>query len=325
MKFYKKDWFLRVASLVAAVLIWFYVVYQENPTIDSWLTKLPIAQQNLSDDFVNGKLVIMSVSAENADVKVSGRRRMVSSANASTGTAYMDMSKIKKEGEYHIPINVNFTLDGLDVVQIRPSHCTVVVDRVVTEERTIEITTKGEATAGFDVDKISLNPSVIKLTGPQTLVSAVKHCEIAVDVTDASEDIKGLYKVKLYDERNQEITGTDIAKNIEYTDVYCSVSATKDIEVKPNLSSNINLNGDRVNAVCEPSSIRVIGKTNAMDSVTEVLTPLIDVSEIYESTTEEMELNLPDGLFFADESNKTVKVKITVAKTEPEPEPEEDE
>lgn len=325
MKFYKKDWFLRVASLVAAVLIWFYVVYQENPTIDSWLTKLPIAQQNLSDDFVNGKLVIMSVSAENADVKVSGRRRMVSSANASTGTAYMDMSKIKKEGEYHIPINVNFTLDGLDVVQIRPRHCTVVVDRVVTEERTIEITTKGEATVGFDVDKISLNPSVIKLTGPQALVSAVKHCEIAVDVTDASEDIKGLYKVKLYDERNQEITGTDIAKNIEYTDVYCSVSATKDIVVNPNLSSNINLNGDRVNAVCEPSSIRVIGKTNAMDSVTEVLTPLIDVSEIYESTTEEMELNLPDGLFFADESNKTVRVKITVAKIEPEPEPEEDE
>lgn len=322
MKFYKKDWFLRVTSLVAAVLIWFYVVYQENPTIDSWITKLTVAQQNLSDDFVNGKLVIMSVSTETADVKVSGRRRMVSSVSASSGSAYMDMSKIKKEGEYTVPINVNFSIDGLDVVQIRPSHCTVVVDRVVTEERTIEITVKGEAAEGFDVDKISLEKSVIRLTGPQTLVSAVKHCEIAVDVTNASEDIKGLYKVKLYDERNQDITDT-VSTDIKYTDVYCSVSATKEIEIKPNLSADINSNGDKVTAVCEPSSIRVIGKTNAMDSVTEVFAPLLDVSQIYESTTEELEISLPDGLFFANESDKTVKVKLTVSRIEPETEEEE--
>ncbi len=311
MKFYKTDWFLRVASLVAAIIIWFYVVYQENPIFAQWIPNITVVQENMSEDFENGKLVIMSISADDADVKVSGRRRIVSATNASAAHASVDMSKITDAGTYNLPISVDFATDGIEVTQIKPNFCTVVVDRVVTQEREIEIVTKGEVSSEHALDDITVNPTVIKLTGPQMALSDVASCSINIDLTNATEDIKGLYKIKLYAENGQEITDSSIIKNIEYTDVYCSVSSAKQVDVIPLLNSKVNSLGQTVTAVCEPATIIVKGKTTILDAVEQLYTEEIDVSQINESTEIEKRIQLPEGLFYSGETT-TVKVKLSV-------------
>ncbi len=311
MKFYKTDWFLRVASLVAAVIIWFYVVYQENPIFAQWIPNITVVRENMSEEFENGKLVIMSISADDADVKVSGRRRIVSATNASAAHASVDMSKITDAGTYNLPISVDFATDGIEVTQIKPNYCTVVVDRVVTQEREIEIVTKGAVSSEHALDDITVNPTVIKLTGPQMSLSNVASCSINVDLTNATEDIKGLYKIKLYAENGQEITDSSIIKNIEYTDVYCSVSSAKQVDVMPLLNSKLNSLGQTVTAVCEPATIIVKGKTAVLDAVKQVYTEEIDVSQINDSTELEKKIQLPDGLFYSDDTT-TVKVKLSV-------------
>lgn len=316
MKFYKTDWFLRMASVVAAILIWFYVVYQENPTIDKWVSNIPIAQRNLSQDFVNGKLVVLSVSADDVDVKIGGRRRMVASINAASGESYIDMSKITDAGEYDIPINVNFAIDGLDVVQIKPNRCKVVVDRVVTEERTITVNTKGAVQSGHNLDNITINPMVIKLTGPQTEISKISSCSITVDLENKSDDIKGLYKVKLYDANGEEIIDAPIAKNVEYTDVLGTVSTTKNVPVRAVLNGGTNFNGDTVSAVCEPSTVTIRGKASDLADIDELLTETIDVSGIYSDDEIDQGIILPDGVNFANENDGKIKVLLTVEKAD---------
>ena len=316
MKFYKTDWFMKLASLVAAIAIWFYVVYQENPMYSRWVPNIAIVQHNRSVDFENGKLVIVSISAEDTDVKINGRRRLISSIDASSAQARIDMSNVTDAGEYNLPVKVEFTIDGADVVEIKPNYCTVIVDRVVTEERKINVITEGKVKDGYIVDDIVINPDTVKLTGPQSIINNVKNCNITVDLTGSSEDIKGLYKIKLYDERGQEITDASISKNIEYTDVYCSVSATKDIRVLPSMDGEVNSNNEKITAVCTPEYITVKGKTTVLNEITEIFTEPIDVSYVYETTETEQNLRLPDGLFFADENDKTVKIKLTVEKTE---------
>ena len=314
MKFYKTDWFLRIASVLVAIIIWFYVVYQENPTIERWVSNMPVTQKNLSQDFENGKLVIMSISTNKVDAKVSGRRRIVSSINTATGTATMDMSKITEAGTYEIPINVDFPIDGLDIIQLRPNRCTVVVDRVVTEERPITIVRKGTIDDGHTVDDIVANPDVIKLSGPKSAISKVATCSITVDLTGINEDVKGLYKIKLYDDRGVEITDNSITKNIEYSDVTCSISAVKNVTVRPILNSTTNSNGDEVHATCEPARITVKGKTVILDSTDELLTEMINVSNVFESKEIKCKVLLKDGLSFADENITYVTVKLDVKK-----------
>lgn len=316
MKFYKTDWFLRIASVVAAIIIWFYVVYQENPTIERWISNIPVVQKNLSQDFENGKLVIMSISTDKVDAKVSGRRRIMSSMNSASGTATMDMSKITEAGTYEIPINVDFSIDGIDVIQLRPNRCTVVVDRVVTEERPITIIRKGATDDGYTVDDIVATPDVIKLSGPKSAIDKVETCSITIDLTDIKEDVKGLYKIKLYDDKGNEISNNSITKNIEYSDVTCSVSAVKNVTIRPILNGATNSNGDIVVATVEPSKITVKGKNVVLESTEELLTEMINVSNVFESKEIKCKVLLKDGLSFTDENMTYVTVKLDVKKAD---------
>jgi len=313
MKFYKTDWFLRISSLVIAIVLWYYVVYQENPMYSAWFSNVQIAQHNLSEDFDNGKLVILNISNEEVDIKVSGRRRLIAAvADRTPANVYIDMSNVTAAGRYELPINVNFGIDGVAIDQIKPDTCTVVVDKVVTAERNIDVVTKGAPADGYSADEVVISPSVVKLTGPQTIVDTVAECSITVDLTNAADDVKGLYKIKLYDSKGEEITDTSIIKNIEYTDVYCPVSVVKTVPVVASLSAMTNSEGKTVTAVCEPETISVKGKTDLLNNISQVYTGVINVSGITESTETEIEVILPDGIFAVDKN--TIKVKLLVNK-----------
>ncbi len=311
MKFYKTDWFLRLASLVIAIVLWFYVVYQENPVYNLNIKNVTVSLNNISSDFDNGKLVILSGNNEKADIKVSGRRRVVASVSERTkGNVYVDMSNITSAGEYTLPINAGFGIDGVDVVQIKPDHIKVKVDKVVTEERNIEILTKGQVAAGYAIDSMVISPVAVKLTGPQTVIESVARSSITVELAGVTEDIKGLYKIKLYDADGEEITDSSITKNIEYTDVYGSVVSAKSVPVAVNMSSSRNSIGKTVTAQAEPEQVLLKGKTEALAVMQQADTELIDVSGIRESKESEVSLVLPDGVFMVED--KKIKVKFSV-------------
>ena len=52
----KSDYFLMVISVLIAVFIWIYVVYEKNPMHEVWIRDLPINFINQAEDFKNGKL-----------------------------------------------------------------------------------------------------------------------------------------------------------------------------------------------------------------------------------------------------------------------------
>lgn len=311
MKFYKTDWFLRLASLVIAIVLWLYVVYQENPVYNLNIKNVSVSLNNISSDFDNGKLVVLRGDSEKVDIKVSGRRRVVSTVSDRTdGNVYVDMSNVTSAGEYTLPVNVSFGIDGVDVLQINPDHIQVKVDKVVTEERNIEVLTKSQVADGYALDSVVISPTVVKLTGPQTVIENVARCSITVELAEATEDIKGLYKIKLYDVGNEEITDSSITKNVEYTDVYGSVVSAKNVPVAVRTSSNVNADGKTVTTQANPEQVILKGKTEILNSIQQAETQVIDVANIKESTESEVSLVLPNGVFMVEE--KKIKVKLTV-------------
>ncbi len=312
MKFYKTDWFLKISSLVIAIILWFYVVYQENPVYSTWITNVPVAMHNVSADFESGKLVLMNGNNETVDIKINGRRRLISTVtDRAANNVYVDMKNVTEPGTYNLPINANFGIDGVEVLQIKPDKCTVVVSRVVTEEREITVKTKNDVQEGFAAGNISISPVSVKLTGPENLIDTVAECSITIDLAGVVEDIRGSYKIKFYDAKGSEITDTSITKNIEYADVYCPVYAAIQVPVVPTLSSGKNASGKDVTAECVPAEITVKGRSESLAGIGRVATEIIDVSNVEEKTETQVDLDLPDGEFFTD--IKSVKVTLTVA------------
>ena len=313
MKFYQTDWFLRVISVLIAIVIWIYVVYEYNPQYETWVRDVPITYLNRSQEFENGKMAILDTSTEQMDIKIRGRRRLVSAIDASNTTVTVDMAGITKEGTYTLPINVHFAADGVEVLQKKPYTQEMVIDRVITEEREITVDTEGQLPAGYVVDSSTTSPETVKLTGPQSIISNVAKCSIAVNFTDVRDDIKGLYKIKLYDAQNNAIESEFISKNIEYTEVYYAVLATKTVPVTPKVSAAKTADGLAVTAAAQPAQVTVKGKGLALDAISSLETAEIDVGSINENRQIKAALELPGGVTMADQSEAAVTVNLTVA------------
>lgn len=307
-KIWESEYFLIVVSVFIAVLLWIYVVYDKNPIFETWLRDIPVEYINQSADFESGKLVILEGEQKTADLKLRGRRSALSAAKATSVICSVDMSAVTKDGTYNIPLTVNTGVDGAELVQKSPYSVNLVVDKVVTEERRVSVTGTGQPKSGYVLSNIESEPQIIKLTGPQSLIRNVADASAVADVTDASEDVTGLYKIKLYDSNNKEITDERISKNIEYCDVKCRIEYSKTVKVTPLLSAETNDKGETITVSgAAPDSISIVGARDKVESINEVYTVETDVSKIYEETKKEVRLDLsslPGGVVVTDDINK---------------------
>lgn len=308
-KIWESEYFLIIISVFIAVLLWIYVVYDKNPIFETWLRDIPVEYINQSADFESGKLVILDGQEKTADLKIRGRRSALSAAKSSSVICSVDMSAVTKDGSYIIPLSVNTGVDGAELVQKSPYSVTLTVDKVVTEERRVTVSSTGQPKSGYVLDRIESEPQIIKLTGPQSLIRNVASASAAADVTDASEDVQGLYMIKLYDSDNKEITDERISKNIEYCDVKCHIAYARTVDITPLLSAETNGRGEAITVSSTvPSSLTIVGAKDKIDGINEVYTVETDVSEIYDETQKEVRIDfssLPEGVSVADDIDKT--------------------
>ncbi|MBQ7901629.1 MAG: hypothetical protein IJ365_06680, partial [Clostridia bacterium] len=136
----KSDYFLMFASVLVAVLIWIYVVYEQNPMHETWLRDVPVTYTNQTADFETGKLIVLEGDIAKVDLKIRGRRSAVSAVDVSSVTCSVNMGEITDAGSYTLPITFSTTVYGIELMQKKPNSVNLVVDRVVTEERSITVT-----------------------------------------------------------------------------------------------------------------------------------------------------------------------------------------
>lgn len=312
-KFWKSDHFLRIASVFAAILLWIFVVYQENPIHEIWINSVPVSFINRSASFENGKLVITDGENAKVNLKIQGRRSAISTAKASNVSCTVNLADIEKEGSYTLPVSVNISAYGVELVSKDPYNVTIEVDKVVTQERTVDINKSGSPKNGFVEGTVDFTPSSVKLTGPESIVRNIASASVVLDLTDAAEDIAGLYKIRLYDAEGKEITDTRITKNIEYCDVRCPILATKEVTVSPTLTSETNSLGHKISVVAvSPGKITLVGRKEQLDRIDTVLTESIQTSDIDGMVTVNAELvldGISEGVLISNDV-KTVKVEL---------------
>lgn len=275
----KSNWFTIAASILSAVIIWIYVVYQINPTFETTIKNIPITYSRYSEDFDNGKLTVLSAGADTVNVKIKGRRSQLAKVTRDNISCSVNMSDVDSDGTYKLPINVSFDVSGVEVVSKDPYNVGVNVDKVVTEEKDITVETKGTPADGYVYDTIEYAADKIRLTGAKSIIKTVKKARIYVDITGKSESISGRYKIVLLDKKNNEITDERISKNISYVELKCNILKLKEVDITAELTSGETYEGKKVSvASVSPASINVLGGKNALSSIEKIKTEKIDVS-----------------------------------------------
>ena len=73
-KLFDSNWFIITLSVLVAVVLWIYVVYEISPTYETTIKNVPVNYVRNSEALANGKLHILSKSTETVNVKIKGKR-----------------------------------------------------------------------------------------------------------------------------------------------------------------------------------------------------------------------------------------------------------
>ncbi len=313
-KLFKSNWFMFTISLLSALVIWVYVVYEINPIFETTIKNVPINYIKYSEDFSNGKLAALSKSSEFVNVKIRGKRGTLSKVTRDSVYCTVNMNDVNVAGTHKIPIAVSFDISGVELVSKDPYNVSVQVDKVVTEEMDIKVETKGTPADGYIYDSIEYSTDKIRISGPKSMVAKVKTAKISVDIGNKTESLSGRYKIMLLDKNGKEISDSGINKNISYVEVKCNILRLKEIDVSASLSSKTTYNGKKVTVTkISPEKLNVLGSKGALAALDKIKTKEINVGYIKDGATVTAKLEeLPENVKLESEEIESVEITFKV-------------
>lgn len=304
MKFARnKDNIAKLTALITAIVLWFVVMNEQNPPADVTY-QVPLHIRNVQADH------FVSQNDEKVDVTVRGPRSVVASAAVDEFYAYLDMAQLDT-GTHKVKVHA-VVPSSLEIVAITPDKCSVTLDKMVRQNRKVELAYSGLATEGVRVDAVKTEVEEVVLDGPSLLLDKVTTVVAHVDLAGKEQDFSEEAVIKALDSEGKEVTGITIAPDktaIQGKVISVPVSKTVKVSFQTvgNLPSDLELKDVEMNR----NEVAVSGYRPNVEAVDSLKTEPLNLSNITGSTTVELKIVFPEGI---TSDVQTIAVTLDVAK-----------
>ena len=179
--------FLVVSSLLVALFFWSALVASDGTlTRQKLFANVAVSVVGEASLKSRGYIVMDDISQLLPGVRLTVE---VTQANYDrvSGTAYnpyIDLSKVKGEGQNEVPVTFSSQLYG-PVVACEPSSVTLSVERYITRRIPVVLETQGEP-EGYYLDSAKTDPAMLSVSGPQSLISQVARAVAKLDASALS-------------------------------------------------------------------------------------------------------------------------------------------
>jgi len=301
---------LRTAALsvMLAVIVWFMVIYINDPDITTTVS-------NLDVKFVGEKVLRDKELALTGKDEI-GTLSVVVTGKRSDLMDYMDdiyvqveVGDIEKTGEYNLTGTIAVPTARINVEKENFANIPIRVEMLTSKE--IAVTVKQTGTLKNKLVQSTVNNPEVTVTGAKSEIDKVGGAMATVDITEMKEDNTEKVNYLLTDKNGALI---DENETIEATRSYVEVSNTifdaKTLPIVPMLTAELEndhiLKTDK--SVVSPASVLVgVLPENTDDKV------IARVDFLYEGNTGEYMLENTNGMYIPEESKK-VKVKTEAVK-----------
>lgn len=182
--------FVRIVSVLMAVVLWVYVVYQQNPPAERDLIQKPIIRQ-LSDSLV------IKDGITDVKIKLRGKRSDIMGLAASDIKVYLDMGAARA-GVNQVPVKVTVPT-GVEVVDVEPQLMPITMESIKERQFSVVMNSTGMPATGYVAQSPLFDQSIVAVRGPVSSVDAIARVVVDVSLAGATKDVTGTYRVRIYD------------------------------------------------------------------------------------------------------------------------------
>lgn len=306
-RFFSDNNNLKVLAVIIALILWMYVMTEQNPQVTHVFRDVPVTYQNLDSN----KLALRDTNQEAmVDVTIKARRSVIANIDKSDIKCILNL-KGRMEGENLIPVAVKLP-EGVELMDVKPREIVVYLDAVIEEQFPVRVQLQGVPARGYTALDPIIKQKEVVVKGARSKVNSVKTVAVQIDITGESRDVMGSYPVRVFNSNGKVIEGLTFRP--EAIEVVVPIVFKRDLPIKLDLLGTPPSGYLISNITIEPQTITVTGNKDLLEKIDSIKTAPIDVTEIKKDLAREVSVILPKGVKLLDKENSNVKVEIHVEK-----------
>lgn len=309
---------LKIISLVFAFLLWLVVNNAEDPTISKTFTNIPVRLQNTELITDSGKVYEVLDDTDVVErVTVRAPKSVFSSLDAGNIMAVADVSELSSLDTISIRFSTNIYNSEVESISGSIDMVKLNIEDRRTKTLALKATVSGTAETGYLVGDVVTDQNLVRISGPESVVTQVYKASVDVDVTGFTSDIGTSAEIRLYDAEDQLIQDSRITQNIRTVGVTVNIFQTAEVPINivtiGTPASGYRLSGE---ITTSQGTVTIAGKSNVVRNVNsiEISGEALDISGENSDYVTKIDVRnyLPDNVFLADTSQSWIEVTVAI-------------
>lgn len=300
---------VQFVCVVLSFALWLYINNVENPVKDSTIRNVPVEIVN-SELLKNLDLSLSEDQEYTVDVNISGPSNQIYTITKDDFNLKVDLSQYAlKQGENTIPVEVVDYPEGINIKNTKSLAVKVKIESCTKKELDIESMVDINYQSGFSEKSLNIEPSVVSVSGPKSLVDKASKAVIKGKIDNVSQNIEQSYDIVILDDKGNEITGLELNESSAVISV--EVVKGKEVPIKASLVGSLKEGLKLQSSELSLSKVTVSGETDEIDKVEFINTSEINLDNINSSQKIQVSLVVPEGITIENGSDKiTVTLNI---------------
>ena len=314
-KWILNNWPLKLAGLVAAIVIWIIVAIGNDPTITK---SFDIPVEFINSNVIAERNMVVVANDTTVRIRVKSQRSIVSALTEADFKATADFEKMYRDTQVPVVIEtLNANVSNDDIEQINYS-VEVNLEELETITKVVETEATGKPETGYAVGEITASPSSVSITCPKSMAAYINTVKAVVNVDKLNADAKVSAELVVYDGNNQKIDlqnsnitlgGNGIVEcSVKILSIQ-TVSVVVDVVDENKIAPGHKLSGIEVS----PDKVTIAGPKEALADLAQIKLTDISLAGLDKSTEKTVDIRsyLPEGVtLYGDKSDIAIMIKI---------------
>lgn len=320
-----ENWGTKLLALFVAIALWAGLITRDPTLTREKLFNDVTVTVNGADTLKRYGFIVLEDIDEvlsGVDVRVNVPQGQYAAAQSGNYSIRVELSRLRKAGEHEVKIqSTNSSVYGT-VSEIVPPSVTLTVDEYVTRYRIpVEVVTEGELPEGFYAMAPSMDPPMIAISGPKSVVERIVSAQVSVDqaALPAKEGkVRRALPFTLVDEQGEAIR-SDMLEVTSESVLLDSIIVEQEVYTKRTVEfSDLGLvvgepeEGYEIKGVyLTPSSVVIAGRAEAISDINVMYADNnVNVRGMTQSVTKSLKVRQPSTIKYASTDSVTVAVEI---------------
>lgn len=310
----KQKVIVQLVCLLLSIGLWIYVTNIENPIKSYELGRVPVEIKNV-DSLKDAGLALAPNQEFYVNLKIEGNSQDLFRVDKSDFTISVDLSEfVLKNGENKIAVNIESVPSTVKIKNSNGLAITVNTEAYATKEVPVKSKINVMSKSSYYVATPVFSPETIVVSGAESLVNNVTKVVAEGEESNAVKTIIKDYIVIPVDEDDNEIKGVQLSQ--KWAEATIQINQGKTVPIKINTTGILG-KGLKLKSISSTiTEIGITGSEAVLNSISEIETETINLSEITDSTNIDVALGIPDGILIHNGENSiTVNIVLEKVKT----------